>query len=126
MANSNWNTKATITALYGQDISGYFPIHANNGVAYDQGERWKATTTNVYKEVLVIVNQMPDADVTFRLNTSDNGPMTLNYYVEALSNDDETNTVNCEINSFLLGITSIWHFYIIANNQIRTHTCYIP
>ncbi len=86
-SNNTWYTATTITALYGQDISGYFPIVADSGVIYNQGERWAPQNSSTYSQVLVIVNQMPDEDIVFNLNTSNNVPMTLNYYVEALRTD---------------------------------------
>ena len=91
LGNNSWAVCKTITALYGQSISSYFPILTDSGVRY-VSERWKATTTAVYSEVLVLVDQMPDNDVTFRIDSSTNSVKTMNYYVEALSTDPASPT----------------------------------
>ena len=90
-----WATIKEIKALFGQDISGNFPIVGTNGVTYDHGERWKPQTPNSmnWSEVMVYIDTMPHANVTFHYD--DEGPstaLTMNYYVEALP--DDPNQVN--------------------------------
>lgn len=83
--NNAWYTATQISALSGQDISSCFPIKADSGVIYNSGERWQATS--YFSEVLVIIKKIPNANITFRLNTSSNSTKTMNYYIEVLPDD---------------------------------------
>ncbi|HAG14020.1 MAG TPA: hypothetical protein DCG49_09190, partial [Ruminococcus sp.] len=80
--SDQWTTIKTITEIYEHHIADNFPITGSNGVTYGNGERWKAQS--VYDEVLVRLETMPDADVTFRLDTAQRPLKTMNYYVECL------------------------------------------
>lgn len=89
--NQSWQTIKTIEAVYEHNISDQFPIKGNNGVTYNNGERWAPQTNAVgWGQVMVYVDIMPNGNVTFHLNTSNAGTKTMNYYVEALP--DETGT----------------------------------
>jgi len=91
---SSWTTIKEITALYQQNISSHFPIVGTNGVTYNNGERWAPTSNTPYSNVLVFIDIMPNADVTFRLNTSSASTKHIHYYVEALPGDTNTRTYN--------------------------------
>ncbi len=81
-----WVTVKTITALYGQPIGDNFPIVGTNGTTYT-GYSWDPQSSTPYSEILVYIDVMPDADVTFHASGSGNS-FVMNYYVEALP--DET------------------------------------
>ena len=83
-------TVKTIDALYGQSIGDNFPIVGTNGRTYDQGERWDPQSNTPYNEVLVYIDVMPDANVTFRLDVANRPLKTMNWYVEALPNETGT------------------------------------
>ncbi|MBR0485808.1 MAG: InlB B-repeat-containing protein [Oscillospiraceae bacterium] len=87
-------TVREITALYGQDISSYFPIIGNNGITYNNGERWNPQNSKTFQHVLVLINSMPDEDIVFQLSTSQASRKYLNYYTEALPDDDGDVTHN--------------------------------
>ena len=79
-STSGFYTVYIIEALYGQTISSYFPIPG-----YTNGERWKPqTNTQGWSEVMILVDIMPDEDITFRLNEANYTQKTMNYYVQAL------------------------------------------
>ena len=91
--SQSWHTIKDIYALYEHNISDQFPIVGNNGITYDQGERWDPQSNNQgWSEVMVLVETMPAEDVKFHLNTADRPLKTMNYYVEALPG--AANTVN--------------------------------
>ena len=90
--NQSWHTIKEIKALYEQNISDQFPIVGTNGVTYDQGERWDPQSNTPYSEVLVYIDVMPSANVTFHLDTADRPLKTMNWYVEALPGDTGTVT----------------------------------
>lgn len=92
--SSGYADVQTITALYQQDISSYFPIVGNNGITYDDGQRWEPQNASTYNEVLVFINIMPNEDITFVKNTSTNSMKTLNYYIEALPDETAEFTLN--------------------------------
>ena len=82
---NSWRAVKTIVALYDQNISSNFPVVTDQGIRYDNGERWDPQTNNVgLSEVMVYLNTMPAGNVTFRLNIASKPLKTLNYYVEAL------------------------------------------
>ena len=79
-----------IEALYGQSVSQYFPIPG-----YENGERWQPQSNNQgWSQVMVVVDAMPDEDITFVMNNSTNSAKTMNYYVEALPGDTVDQTYN--------------------------------
>ncbi len=83
-------TVYVIEALYGQTISGYFPIPG-----YTSGERWSpGDNSQGWNQVMVVVDTMPDEDITFTVSTSTNTEKTMNYYVEALPGQTAQHTYN--------------------------------
>ena len=80
----SWTTIKTITAKYQQNISSNFPIVGTDGRTYDQGERWDPQSSTPYSEVLVYIDIMPAADVTFHLDEANRPLKTINYYIETL------------------------------------------
>ena len=92
---TRWTTIKEITALYGQSIGENFPIVGTNGRTYDHGERWDPQSDTPYEEVLIYIDIMPNADVTFHLDEANHSTKNIYYYVEALPNEtDETVTYN--------------------------------
>ncbi len=90
-----WSTIKTITALYEQNIADNFPVVGDNGVTYDNGERWDPQTNSVgWNEVMVFVPFMPAGNVNFHLDTDSRPIKTMYYYVEALPNATNTVTRN--------------------------------
>ena len=90
-SSNTYSQVKTITARYGADISGDFPIVGTNGVTYNHGERWKPQSNSVgYSEVMLQVVTMPAGDVTFRLSFPVRPTKTMNYYFEALPEDNDT------------------------------------
>ena len=82
-----------IEAKYGANIANEFPITCSNGVTYDHGERWNPQNDSIWKEVMVIIDQMPSRNVTFTLDLGQQKKdITMYYYVEALSTDTNTRT----------------------------------
>lgn len=90
----DWHDIKTITALYQQYIGDNFPIVGTNGVTYNNGERWDPQSNTPYSQVLVYIDIMPNADVTFRLNTSSNSTKHIHYYVETIPGQTPTRTYN--------------------------------
>lgn len=80
----NWITVKTITARYQENISSYFPIVGTNGTTYNNGERWDPQSSTPYNQVLVYIDVMPAANVTFHVDRANRPLKTMNYYVEAL------------------------------------------
>ncbi|MBQ6221575.1 MAG: InlB B-repeat-containing protein [Solobacterium sp.] len=88
--SQSWTAIKTITALYEQNISSYFPIVGDNGTTYNNGERWEPQANTLgWHEVMVYIDSMPNDNVTFHLNTANRPLKTMNYYVEALPTDTE-------------------------------------
>ncbi|MBR1555591.1 MAG: InlB B-repeat-containing protein, partial [Oscillospiraceae bacterium] len=104
-------TVKEITALYGQDISSYFPIIGDNGVTYSNGERWNPQNSRIFQNVLVLINSMPDEDIIFQLSTSSAGRKQLNYYTESLP-DDAGDVIHNGMNYDLYRTVSAKYQYI--------------
>ena len=83
---NTWTTIDTITAKYEENIEDEWPIvDSRSGRVYDQGERWDPQTNPFgWSEVMVYLDIMPSADVTFHLDTDTHTTKTMNLYVEAL------------------------------------------
>ncbi|MBR3346772.1 MAG: InlB B-repeat-containing protein, partial [Solobacterium sp.] len=86
----NWTTIKTISAKYQQNISNQFPIVGDNGITYNNGERWDPQNSSVYDEVIVSLEIMPAENINFHLSTSTASTKTMNYYVEALPGAENT------------------------------------
>ena len=76
----------TIEAKYETNISSNFPI-----TGYPEGTRWMPQTPNNpgWSQVMVYIETMPAGDVTFVLDTESRPTKTINYYVEALADDED-------------------------------------
>ncbi|SFX84992.1 InlB B-repeat-containing protein [Ruminococcus sp. XPD3002] len=84
------NVVKTIRALYGHNISDNFPIVGDNGVTYENGERWNPTNSSYFSQVLVRLEKMPGEDIVFQMDSGGSRPeKTMNYYVEALPDDPD-------------------------------------
>ena len=90
------NTVKLVRAKYGQSLKDIWPIIGDNGVAYDDGERWDPLDTSLFTEVLVYMDVMPSASFKLNLSTSTYKPYTMNYYVEALPGENVTKTYQTE------------------------------
>lgn len=87
--SNGWVSIKTITAKFGQDISGNFDIVGSNGVTYDNGERWDPQTNDAgWEQVMVYIDTMPSCNVEFHLDEANRPLKTINYYVEALPDDE--------------------------------------
>ncbi len=90
-----WTTIKEIRAGYGQPIGeNNFPINGSNGAVYDNGERWDPQSNTPYSEVLIYIDVMPDADVTFRVDISSNSTKHIHYYVETIPGQTSSRTYN--------------------------------
>ena len=91
--NGAWIEIKTITARYQKYIGDQFPIVGSNGVTYNNGERWDPQNNNVgFNDVIVYIDVMPAGNVTFRLDNANRPLKTMNWYVEALPEDENTVT----------------------------------
>ena len=87
---NSWYTVYIIEALYEQSIADQFPIPG-----YDNGERWDPQANGQgWSEVMVVVDTMPDEDISFQLSTSSNSTKTMNYYIETLPGEQVDLTYN--------------------------------
>ena len=84
----------TIVALSGQDISSQFPIVGDDGFAYNHGERWNPQNSTVYSDVIVVINKIPNENITFNLDYAVRDTRTINYYVQMLPGGTPDKTVN--------------------------------
>ena len=90
-----WHTIKTIEALYEHTIKDEFPIVGDNGVTYNNGERWDPQNNNQgWNQVMVVVETMPNESIIFRLNTSSYTIKTMRYYKEALPGETPDLTYN--------------------------------
>ena len=81
----NYTVVKEITEKYGHNIADNFPIEG-----YANGERWMPGDNNQgWNKVMVIIDIMPDEDITFTLDEARRPLKTMNYYVEALPEDTE-------------------------------------
>ncbi len=88
--NNSYHTVYAIDALYGQNIGNQFPIPG-----YADGQRWTPGTNHQgWNQVMVIVDIMPDEDITFTVSTSTATEKTMNYYVQALTGQTPEHTYN--------------------------------
>lgn len=108
----------TITARYQQNISDNFPIVGTNGVTYNNGERWDPQSDTPYNQVLVYIDVMPAANVTFRVDVANRPLKTMNYYVEALPG--QTGTVSYQGRQFVLykSVSARYQFVTEAEDYI--------
>ena len=51
-----------------QNISNQFPIVGDNGITYNNGERWDPQNSSVYDEVIVSLEIMPAENINFHLS----------------------------------------------------------
>ena len=101
-SNNVNSTVKTITALYGQDISGEFPIIGTNGFTYRTGIRWNPDSNlNVggqqyftHDTVIAYIDRMTPGSMTFQISDpEDRTEKTMNYWVETVNNTPSSSTV---------------------------------
>ena len=80
---SNQTEVLAITALYGASIKNFFPVKVNG-----TQHTWKATTTSIYQERLLIIEYMDDADILFYISDNNGRGGTIYMYVEV--DEDES------------------------------------
>lgn len=77
-----------VYAKYRQSLKEIWPVKDNNGVTYNNGQRWMPSDTNLYDQVLVYIDEMPGDSFTLTVNTSSNSLYTMNYYLQVLPGED--------------------------------------
>lgn len=80
--SSSSNVVKTVYAKYQQSLKNLWPVTDDNGVVYNNGERWKPSS--YYSQVLVYISKMPPASFTLTLDTASYNPYTMNYYQQVL------------------------------------------
>ncbi|MCR5552195.1 MAG: InlB B-repeat-containing protein, partial [Oscillospiraceae bacterium] len=115
---SGWTTVKEIKALYQQNISANFPIVGTNGATYNHGERWDPQSSTPYSEVLIYIDVMPSADVTFHLDVADRTTKTIHYYVEALPNETPTRTYNGKGFTEYKSVDAQYRFFTEAEDYV--------
>lgn len=111
-SSSSYSTVYIIEALYGQSIANKFPISG-----YNDGSRWEPGSNNQgWDQVLVVVESMPDENITFTRNTSTNSAKTLNYYVQALPGTSGTTQYN-QVDYILHSMISAKYGYMTYNED---------
>ncbi|MBQ8663403.1 MAG: InlB B-repeat-containing protein [Eubacterium sp.] len=78
------NTVKTVYRKYQQSLEDLWPVTDDNGVTYDDGERWDPSDSSYYSEVLVYISTMPPDDFTLTLDDSSNSTKTMYYYLQVL------------------------------------------
>ncbi len=93
--HSSTCTRATSTNVvkeiykkYGESIENIWPIVDDNGVVYDNGERWSPSDSSFYDQVLVHITTMPPDSFTLTLNQASHVPYTMQYYLEVLPDSE--------------------------------------
>ena len=87
---SRSNTVKTVYKKYDESIKHIWPITDDNGVTYNDGQRWAPSNSSYYNEVLVYIEQMPPDDFTLTLSTTTNSTYTMNYYLQVLPGETTT------------------------------------
>ncbi len=80
--HTEWTTVKSITALYGQDISSNFPIVGTDGKKYEYN--WQPYNSKTFDVVLVIIDSMPDEDITFYGQGNTRYTQTMNFYTQTI------------------------------------------
>ncbi len=84
------NTVKIVQRKYQQSLEDIWPVLDDNGVLYDDGQRWDPSGTDYYTEVLVYIANMSPGNMTLTLDESTNEPYTMNYYLEVLPGEAYT------------------------------------
>lgn len=72
---------------YQENLERIWPIVDDNGVSYDEGQRWSPSGSNTYGNVLVYIANMPAENFTLTLSESQYDTYTMNYYQEVLDGE---------------------------------------
>lgn len=81
---SSTNVVKTVYAKYQQSLEECWPVTDDNGVVYDDGQRWKPSNSKIYTEVLVYMSKMIPENFTLTVDVADRDLYTMNYYLEVL------------------------------------------
>ena len=87
--NSSNKVVKIVYAKYRQSLKNIWPVKDNNGVIYDDGQRWKPSDSSLYNQVLVYIDEMPGDSFTLTVDSgADRDLFTMNYYLQVLPGDD--------------------------------------
>lgn len=86
-SSNSTNVVKELYRKYGQSLEDIWPIVDDNGKVYDTGERWKPSGSTTYTQVLVHITKMTPDSFTLTLDTADNTPYTMLYYMEILQGE---------------------------------------
>ncbi len=75
-------TVKTITALYDQNIADNFPITGYTN------SRWEAQNSSTFKYVLVVINNMPAENVTFKKASDVTQTKTMEFWLQNIDDDN--------------------------------------
>ena len=89
---SRSNTVKIVYRKYQQSLEDLWPVIDDNGVVYDDGQRWEPSSSSYYDAVLVYISKMPADDFTLTLNEATYNAYTMNYYLQVLPGDSYTET----------------------------------
>lgn len=91
---SRESTVKLVTRKYQQTLSDIWPIVDDNGVSYDNGERWTPKDSSYYSAVLVYIADMPADDFSLTVDTSSYETFHMHYMLEVLPGEEYTKTFN--------------------------------
>lgn len=86
---TNGKVVKIVYAKYRESLKEIWPVKDDNGVVYDDGQRWDPSDTTLYDQVLVYIDEMPGDDFTLTVDSGANRDLfTMNYYLQVLPGDD--------------------------------------
>ncbi len=78
------DTIRVVYRKYEQSLDDLWPVTDDNGVTYNNGERWDPGSSSIYTEVLVYIATMPGENFTLTLDDQSRSYYTMNYYQQVL------------------------------------------
>lgn len=118
-SGNNWREIYKIEALYGQNIANHFPILGTNGIYYNNGERWDPQSSVPYNQVLVLIETMPDYDVTFRKDIANYSTKTMRFYVETLPGEESVESRNGVDYKLYKTVSANYNFFTEAEDFLE-------
>lgn len=88
------NVVKTVYAKYGESLKHIWPVTDDNGVVYDNGERWSPSESSYFTQVLVYSEIMSPDDFTLTLSTANYKTYIMQYYLQVLPGESYDITVN--------------------------------
>ncbi len=87
-SSNKTNVAKVVRAKYQQSIEKLWPVTDDNGVVYDDGQRWDPENSSYYNDVLVYISKMPPQSFTLNVDVvTDRKLFAMNYYTQVLSGD---------------------------------------